>query len=179
MIIRTIIYVGIIFFFIWDMKKDPKSFKKYIFPIIGITYFAGTPYFLTIDDRIQLTTKVLTFLFTAFYLWSYYKDYKVERFREKRRLREIRDRQREEDNQVLLEEMIQAKNTARKTKSTSYEFTLDLPKSYEQLKGQTSLFGDSNPGRPYEDYKVHVDKDQDEEKEDQVLDNQIDIFHLN
>lgn len=176
MIIRTIIYLAIVFFFIWDIKKDPRAFKKYIFPIIGITYFAGTPYYGNIDHRIQLTIKVIVTLILVYYLWSYYKDYKVEKFREKKRQREIRDRQREEENQLILEDLFQAKNQAIKNKSSSYEITLNMPKRIRQIKGQVSLFKNSIEDfieeRPYKE-EVKAGKQGQE-----ILDNQIDIFDL-
>ena len=177
MIIRTIIYLGIVLFFIWDMKKDPKSFKKYIFPIVGITYFAGSPYFLNIDDRIQLTIKVITTLTLMFYLWSYYKDFKVEKFREKKRQRDLRDKKRDEENQLMLEDLLEAKNQAIKNKSTSYEITLDMPKTVRQIKGQVSLFKNSMEKFIDDDYQP--DQSQTERLKQEVLDNQIDIFNLN
>lgn len=176
MIIRTIIYLAILLFFIWDIKKDPKAFKKYIFPIIGITYFAGTPYFLNIDDRVQLTIKVITTLTLMFYLWSYYKDFKVERFREKKRQREIRDKLREEENQLILEDLFQAKNEALKSKSSSYEITLDMPKTIRQIKGQVSLFKNSTEEFIDDDYQE--DYKEIKKPKQEVLDNQLDIFNL-
>lgn len=177
MIIRTIIYLGIVLFFIWDMKKDPKSFKKYIFPIVGITYFAGSPYFSNIDDRIQLTIKVITTLTLMFYLWSYYKDFKVEKFREKKRQRDLRDKKRDEENQLILEDLLEGKNQAIKNKSTSYEITLDMPKTVRQIKGQVSLFKNSMEEFIDDDYPL--DQSQTERPKQEVLDNQIDIFKLN
>ncbi|MDO5028159.1 MAG: hypothetical protein Q4E36_02730 [Bacillota bacterium] len=176
MIIRTIIYLAISMFFIWDIKKDKKPFKKYIFLIIAITYFAGSPYFLQIDDRIQLTTRIIAALITAFYLSSYYKDFKVEKFREKKRQRDLRDQQRQADNQILLENMLKAKNQGRENNSRSYEITLDMPRTVAQIKGQTSFFKDYKEARHIESYDSI--QEQEEEKKTQVLENQLDIFNL-
>lgn len=176
MIIRTIIYLGIVLFFIWDMKKDPKSFKKYIFPIIGITYFASSPYFLNIDERIQLTIKVITTLTLMFYLWSYYKDFKVEKFREKKRQRDLRDKKRDQDNQLILENLLETKNHDLKSKSSSYEITLDMPKTVRQIKGQVSLF--KNFMEEFIDVDYYKNEGQVEPPVQEVLDNQIDIFNL-
>lgn len=158
------------------MKKDPKAFKKYIFPIIGITYFAGSPYFSNIDDRIQLTIKVITTLTLMFYLWSYYKDFKVEKFREKKRQRDLRDKKRDEENQLILEDLLEAKNQAIKNKSSSYEITLNMPKTVRQIKGQVSLFKSSM--EEFIDDDNYLDETQTERPEQEVLDNQIDIFNL-
>lgn len=176
MIIRTIIYLAIVFFFVWDIKKDPRAFKKYIFPIIGITYFTGIPYYENIDDRIQLTIKVIVTLILIYYLWSYYKDYKVEKFREKKRQREIRDRQREEENQLILEDLFQAKNQARKNKSSSYEITLDMPKTIRQIKGQVSLF--KNSLEEFTEKTPYKEENKIEKPKQSILHNQIDIFDL-
>ena len=82
----------------------------------------------------------------------------------------------EEENQLILEDLFQAKNEALKSKSSSYEITLDMPKTIRQIKGQVSLFKNSTEEFIDDDYQE--DYKEIKKPKQEVLDNQLDIFNL-
>lgn len=174
MILRIFIFLGIIGYFVWDYTLDSKRFKRLVFPIIGISFLASSDFYVGLDDRIKLITVVILALFTIRYSLAYYNDYKKERFREKRRIRDIRDRERIERDTLLLKEILDVKNQDIREKSSSYEITMDLPRTSSQSASQIDFLGIEDKSfeeNPFEDesWKVETPKAQ-------ILENQIGMF---
>lgn len=172
MILRSIIYVGILIFFLWDYRKDKKSFKKYIFPIIAITYFGGSDYFINSDDRIRLTVMIIALLLVIRYLFDYYNDYKIEKFREKKRKRKNRERQRLEKADELLEKILEAKNFDLKNKSKSYEIIVEMSSKVSEVVDQISFFNEESGEEVYR----YDDYDEIEDESISVLENKLEMF---
>lgn len=174
MILKTITFIGVILYFLWDYSKYPKSFKKLIFPIMGISFFAGTPIYMGLDDRIKLITVIIVALLTLKYGLSYYNDYKIERFREKKRIRSIRNKERIQRDEKILKEILDAKNQDLRDKSSSYEITMDFSKRAYETRGQISFIGfEENPFE--EEYDVEEFWEEELDKEE-ILENQIGMF---
>lgn len=174
MIIRTIIYLAITIFFLKDIKRNYKPFKRFSFPIIAITYFGGTKYFINSDNRIQLTIHIITAIMTVIYVWGYYKDFKIERYKNKKKLRENRDKERILKDEAILKNILEAKNSDIKQKSRRYEITMDMPKSISQISGQLNLFNDSK-----EELFIYEDEFiEDNKNKSTVLENQMEIFEI-
>lgn len=169
---RIIIFLIIAGYFIWDYRKDKKDFKPFIFPIIGIAFFASTEYYVRLDNRLKLVLLIIAVILTAYYLFRYYKDFKVERFREKKRIRKVRSDMRNREDAKLLEEILEAKNESIRNKSSRYEITMDMKSDYN-LDGQMKLFEDEKEELPkYERfYEPEEEKDNNE-----ILENQIGMF---
>lgn len=174
MIIRSIIYIGILSFFLWDYKQDPKKFKSYVFPIIAVTFIAGTSLFTKLDYRIQLTFQIITGLLTILYLWGYYKDFKMERFKEKKAQREMRQLQRQTRDEDLLRDILEAKNKSRRNKSSSYEISIDISSKAYNLSGQMNLFNDNQ--EELLEFEEAFEDQIEKETNNQVLENQLGIF---
>lgn len=175
MILRTIIYIGIILFFTKDIKTDKKPFKKYVFPIIVITYIAGTDWFLKADSRIQLTSQILTGLFVVLYLSGYYSNYKLERYKEKKRIREERKIERYKRDEELLQEISQVKHKGIKKRSASYEITMDLPNRSSDDNNQTKTLNGKEEDILLEDKLDNVKTDYNDENQKSSKDD-IKIF---
>lgn len=176
MILRIILCLGILIFFLWDYKLDPKAFKRYIFPIVIICFFGSTEYFLRLDDRIRLLTLIVVVLLLLRYAWSYYNDYKIERFREKKRIRSIRERDQIERDELILKEILDAKNQDLRERSTSYEIIMDFSDKTYEIEGQLRIFEDS--GSEIVQYRKYKDFEDMEEIGDIVLENQIGMFPI-
>lgn len=174
MILRTILFAGALTFFLWDYSVDSKAFKRAVFPVIGISYFASTDLYSGLDNRIKLILVVILVIFTLRYAISYYNDYKKERFREKKRIREIRNRERIEQGEQLLEEILEAKNQGLREKSSSYEIIMDFSEKSLGSQGQISFLGIvENP------YIIEFEEEEIiEETGSPVLENQLDMFDI-
>lgn len=174
MILKTITFIGVILYFLWDYSKYPKSFKKLIFPIMGISFFAGTPIYMRMDDRIKLITVIAVALLTLKYGLSYYNDYKIERFREKKRIRSIRDKERIQRDEKILKEILDAKNQNIRDKSSSYEITMDFSTRAYENRGQINFIGLEE--NPFDEQYVIEEKWEEEPNTEEVLENQIGMF---
>ena len=174
MILRTFIFLGIVGFFIWDYTKDPKKFKRLVFPIIGISYLASTNFYLNLDDRIKLITMVIVALFTIRYSFAYYNDYKKERFREIKRLRNIRDKERIERDTLLLKEILDAKNQEIRKKSSSYEITMEFSDTSIESPRQIAFLRLEDA--PFEDYYLEEEDIETDRSSIEILENQIGMF---
>ncbi len=174
MILRVIILIGVILYFFWDYSKDPKKFKQLVFPIVGISFFAGTPAYLKLDDRIKLIIIIVVALLTLRYALFYYNDYKIERFREKKRIRQLRDQERTIRDEKLLKEILNAKNQGLRDKSSSYEITMDFSQRTLEHGGQINFIGLEED--PFEEYYYNEESQHVEEIYEEVLENQIGMF---
>ncbi len=102
MILRTIIFLIILGYFIKDYKEDKKKFKLLVLPIIALTYFGGTEVFSSLDSRFKLTIIIISGLLIMRTLYEYYKDYKKEKFFHVKEQRKIREQERlERDLQII------------------------------------------------------------------------------
>lgn len=163
MILRTIIYIPIVLFFLWEYRQNKKSFKLLIFPIIALSLLGGTKYYTQLDNRFQLTVLIITILLTGRVLWGYYNEFKIERFRNKKYLRELREKNRVEKSEELMEQILEAKNTAIRNNSSSYEISMEMTKDYEDSPGSTQDFIDIK-----EEFEEDLEKDlgKDSKKDD-------------
>lgn len=173
MTIRIIIFLGITLYFLWDYRKDKKDFKPFIFPIIGIVFFASTDYYVNLDSRIRMIFFIVALLLTIYYLFKYYKDFKIERFREKKRVRSQREQERMLRDEMLLNEILKAKSESLGTNSSSYEITMNLSSRYE-IEGQMKLFDDDDHLPRYEEF--YEDEIESEPTVYENLENQIGMF---
>lgn len=173
MILRIIMFIGVIAYFLWDYSKDPKRFKRIVFPIVAISFFASTDIYVRLDNRIKLILFIIVLIMTFRYALAYYNDYKIERFREKKRIRRIRDRERIERDEEILREILNVKNQEVREKSSSYEIVMDFSKKTIEQKGQINFLGIDE--MPYVGDSFEYDWDELEEHEE-VLENQIGMF---
>lgn len=123
---RIVIFSAIAGFFIWDYFQDKKPFKIYTAPLTILSFFASTDYYVSLDERIQLLVLVVFFLLLFYYGYLYNHDYKVEKFREKKRLREMRESERNEKTEELIQEIMNAKHESRGINTNRVQITLDI-----------------------------------------------------
>lgn len=176
MIVLIILFSLAALYFLWSYKEDPKLFKIRLIPVIGICFFAATDYFQLLDERLQLSLLVIAILITLHFAYEYYKDFKLVRFREKKRIREEREELRREQSDKILEEIFELKHGLRKP---SREINLSsMIIDYKDVK-QLTVFGDAvdflefmeegnlDPG-PNAISTVETDK----------IDSQLEMFHV-
>lgn len=133
MILRTIIFIAILIYFIWDYKQNKKNYKLLVLPIIGLTYFGGTDIFDRLDDRIQLSIVIITVVLTIMLIWKYYQDFKLERFKHKKYMRSLRDKSRQAKDEQLLAEIELAKSTPRETPEETTKSEMTENKGIEEI----------------------------------------------
>ncbi len=87
MILRSIIFILITYFFINDYLEKRQKYKLSIFIVIACAYLNGVSYFNSIDERIRLSIMVISALIGLFYIYKRYNDYKIEKFELKKEAR--------------------------------------------------------------------------------------------
>lgn len=172
MLTRIVLFLGISAFFVWDYFQDKKPFKIYVAPLIVISFFASTDYYVKLDERLRLVILVIFFLILCYYAFLYNHDYKVEKFREKKRLREIRESERNVKTEELMQEILDAKHSSRGINTDRVEITLDM-KKVEKTAGQLSFV--SKSGEP-EQSSPEVETKAEDVESPKVLENQLDMF---
>ena len=90
MIVRGIIYLALTLLVLREYKSLKKKFILKILPIVGLSLFGTTEYFTSLDERLQTLIVVITVLIALNTMYSFYKDYKVERYRALKKMRENR-----------------------------------------------------------------------------------------
>ena len=90
MIVRGVIYIGLTLLILREYRKSSKKLLLKILPIIGLSLFGTTKYFTSLDERLQTLIIVITVLIAMNTLYCFYKDYKVERYRALKKMRENR-----------------------------------------------------------------------------------------
>lgn len=173
MIVRIILFLGISGYFVWDYLQDKKAFKIYIAPLIVISFFASTDYYVSLDERIRLVILVVFFLILIYYGFRYNQDYRVEKFREKKRLRTIREEERNRKSEELMQEILNAKHDGKGINTDRLEFTLEMS-DIENAARQLSFISD--PKRSAADEVKAFEEEVFEEEKEEVLENQIGMF---
>ncbi len=91
MIVRIILYSALLALVFNDYRKNRKKFTLKIVPVVLLSFFGTTEYFINLDERLQILIVVVTVGLAINTLYSYYKDYKLMRYRIMKEKREQRE----------------------------------------------------------------------------------------
>ncbi|MDO5725766.1 MAG: hypothetical protein Q4P29_05615 [Tissierellia bacterium] len=123
-----IFYIAIFVLFLYDYRQRPKNFKLKFIPLLILSAFGNSKFFQTLDDRIKMFATAIALLISIYLIYQVYRDYKVEKYRMKKKLRDERYYQNLRDNVEYIEDDLIIENRTAKTENHNHEHSNDKEK---------------------------------------------------